>query len=172
MAPLNLPALGRRQPVYRRSSRSHGPVFLVNSRLSRFCAASSRSTRSGLHPTEAPLLPKLRGQFAEFLDRGSPVRLGSVLPAHLRRSAVRAPELLAPGLFSAARASILGSLRPLSHPSRSGNVLAVPPLRAGPPPVQLGGYASPPRPPVHSNGALAVQECGPALHRLRLAASA
>ena len=42
------------------------------------------------HPPVAPLLPKLRGQFAEFLTRGSPVHLPSLLGAHLRRSAVRA----------------------------------------------------------------------------------
>ena len=41
-------------------------MFLVNSRLGRFVVASN----------EAPLLPKLRGHFAEFLDRGSLARLG------------------------------------------------------------------------------------------------
>ena len=40
-------------------------MFLVNSRLGLFSAAS----------LEAPLLPKLRGHFAEFLNKGSPVRL-------------------------------------------------------------------------------------------------
>ncbi len=30
----------------------------------------------GLHPTGVPLLPKLRGHFAEFLNEGSPVHLG------------------------------------------------------------------------------------------------
>ena len=49
-------------------------MFLVNSRQALFTAASS-----GLdlhpHPNEAPLLPKLRGQFAEFLGEGSPERL-------------------------------------------------------------------------------------------------
>ena len=49
----------------RRISTSHRPVFLVNSRLGLFSAAS----------LEAPLLPKLRGHFAEFLNKGSPVRL-------------------------------------------------------------------------------------------------
>jgi len=51
-------------------------VFLVNSRLGLLSAAPSRSTRQGLHATGAPLLPKLRGQVAEFLDEGSPVHLG------------------------------------------------------------------------------------------------
>ena len=43
--------------------------------------------------TRAPLLPKLRGQFAEFLSGGSPVHLGTLMPAHLWRFAVRAPDL-------------------------------------------------------------------------------
>ncbi len=38
-------------------------------------AASSGSRREAFHPTEAPLLPKLRGQFAEFLNQSSPDRL-------------------------------------------------------------------------------------------------
>ena len=51
-------------------------MFLVNSRLGRFTAAPSSSSREGLHSTGAPLLPKLRGHFAEFLFEGSPDRLG------------------------------------------------------------------------------------------------
>ncbi|KID17125.1 hypothetical protein NV44_06865 [Listeria monocytogenes] len=42
------------------------PVFLLNSRLGLFTAALS-----GLHPNKAPLLPKLRGHFAEFLNVSS-----------------------------------------------------------------------------------------------------
>ena len=53
----------------------HAPVFLVNSRLALVSAASSSSGREVLHPTEAPLLPKLRGQFAEFLNQSSLDRL-------------------------------------------------------------------------------------------------
>ena len=59
-----------------RLATSHAPVFLVNSRLALVSAASSGSGREVLHPTEAPLLPKLRGQFAEFLNHSSPDRLG------------------------------------------------------------------------------------------------
>jgi hypothetical protein len=51
-------------------------VFLVNSRLGLLAAAPSRCHRLGVHASGAPLLPKLRGQFAEFLDGGSPVHLG------------------------------------------------------------------------------------------------
>src|SRR5690606_7596959 len=64
----------------RRLSASQRPVFLVNSRLGLFTATSSGSSRKGFHPTEAPLLPKVRGQFAEFLNRGSLARLRILSP--------------------------------------------------------------------------------------------
>ena len=51
----------------RQLSLSQIPVFLLNSRLGLFSAASPLR--------KAPLLPKLRGHFAEFLNKGSPVRL-------------------------------------------------------------------------------------------------
>jgi hypothetical protein len=47
--------------------------------------------------TRAPLLPKVRGQFAEFLDRGSLVHLGGVPPAYRCRFAVRAERRLVSG---------------------------------------------------------------------------
>jgi hypothetical protein len=59
-----------------RLAASHAPVFLVNSRLGLVSAAPSGFGREVLHPTGAPLLPKLRGQFAEFLNQGSLDRLG------------------------------------------------------------------------------------------------
>ena len=45
-------------------------MFLVNSRLRQFTAAPSGSARNEHHPIGAPLLPKLRGNFAEFLNEG------------------------------------------------------------------------------------------------------
>ena len=45
-------------------------MFLVNSRLDLFTAAPSGFGREGLDPTGAPLIPKLRGHFAEFLNEG------------------------------------------------------------------------------------------------------
>ena len=45
-------------------------MFLVNSRLGHFTAAPWRSWREANHATGAPLLPKLRGNFAEFLNEG------------------------------------------------------------------------------------------------------
>ena len=46
-------------------------MFLINSRLGRFSAAWVGSPRVVVHLMQAPLLPKLRGHFAEFLLRGS-----------------------------------------------------------------------------------------------------
>ena len=45
-------------------TRSQSHVFLLNSRLGHFTAASPQVE-------EAPLLPKLQGNFAEFLGRDS-----------------------------------------------------------------------------------------------------
>jgi hypothetical protein len=73
-APLNLPAPGRRQTLYVVFMTLQSPVFLVNSRLSLFAATSSRSPLLN-HATKVPLIPKLRGQFAEFLNERSLVRL-------------------------------------------------------------------------------------------------
>src|SRR5210317_1072991 len=46
-------------------------MFLLNSRLGRFSAACFSSPRIVVHLLQAPLLPKLRGHFAEFLLRES-----------------------------------------------------------------------------------------------------
>ncbi len=48
-SPLNLPAPGRRQPLYFAFSALQRPVFLLNSRLGLFTAALA-----GLHPQEHP----------------------------------------------------------------------------------------------------------------------
>ena len=45
-----------------------------------FAAARLRSPGKPVHVTRAPLLPKLRGHCAEFLDHGSPDRLGMLYP--------------------------------------------------------------------------------------------
>ena len=55
-------------------------MFLVNSRLGLFTAAPSDSGREVLYPNEAPLIPKLRGNFAEFLNEGFLDRLGILYP--------------------------------------------------------------------------------------------
>ncbi len=74
--PLNLPALGRSQPLYITLRFSRDLVFLLNSRLSLVAATISGFTRVELHPGMAPLLPKLRGYFAEFLRESYLAHLG------------------------------------------------------------------------------------------------
>ena len=63
---LNLPAPGRCHSLYFLFTSWQGDVFLINSRLGLFSAAFQ---------WKAPLLPKLRGYFAEFLNRDSLERL-------------------------------------------------------------------------------------------------
>ena len=70
--PLNLPAAGKRQSVYVVFPTLHRPVFLINSRGSRFAAAWSTQLPKW---TEAILIPKLWNHFAEFLNEGSLERL-------------------------------------------------------------------------------------------------
>ena len=53
---------------------------MVNSRLGLFTAAPSGFGREVLHPNGAPLLPKLRGNFAEFLNEGFLDHLGILYP--------------------------------------------------------------------------------------------
>ena len=50
-------------------------MFLVNSRLGLICATLSDSEDFSPHRTGVPLLPKLRGHFAEFLNEGFLTRL-------------------------------------------------------------------------------------------------
>jgi hypothetical protein len=53
---------------------------LVNSRLGPSAAAARGSGGEAPPPQAAPLLPRLRGGFAEFLGHGSPDRLGILYP--------------------------------------------------------------------------------------------
>lgn len=50
-------------------------MFLINSRFPLFSATPQHSNRTGSSRHRAPLLPKLRGHFAEFLNHSSPERL-------------------------------------------------------------------------------------------------
>ena len=50
-------------------------MFLVNSRLGLVCATPSSSEREVPHPSGVILIPKLRMEFAEFLNQGSLDRL-------------------------------------------------------------------------------------------------
>ncbi len=55
-------------------------MFVVNSRLGLFSATSLRFDRFKSTQLEAPLLPKLRGYFAEFLNEGFPAHLRILSP--------------------------------------------------------------------------------------------
>ena len=68
------------------------------------------------HPTGAPLLPKLRGELAEFLKEGSLVRLSALTPAHQCRSAVRALTASHAWLFLAPRFNQIVFGRPQTAP--------------------------------------------------------
>ena len=69
-----------------------GSCVFVKQSLGPFLCGPLKLTSARLdHPTGAPLLPKLRGELAEFLNEGSPDRLGALTPAHQCRFAVRSP---------------------------------------------------------------------------------
>jgi hypothetical protein len=74
--PLNLPALGRCQPVYVSLRFLHGPVFLLNSRLGLLIAAKPSSSREGFHPSWRP--------FSRSYGAILPSSLTRVLPSALR----------------------------------------------------------------------------------------
>ena len=74
-SPFNLPAPGRRQTLYVVLLTLQSPVFLVNSRLGLLSATPFGSIRRNFTYTGAHLLPKLRWQFAEFLNKSSLKRL-------------------------------------------------------------------------------------------------
>ena len=70
-AEFNLLAPGRRQALYIPLRVKQSPVFLLNSRSGQVTAAINLNKFKPM----APLLPKLRGDFAEFLKLGLLVRL-------------------------------------------------------------------------------------------------
>ena len=73
-------------------------MVLINSRLG-LLAATSVCLGVNLAHTEAILLPKLRIQFAEFLNEGSPDPLAVLTATYQCRFAVRARMKLAARLF-------------------------------------------------------------------------
>ena len=115
-----------------RLSASHAPVFLVNSRLGLVSAAPSGFGREVLHPTGAPLLPKLRGQFAEFLNQGSLDRLGILyLPTCVG---------LGYGHLNHSLEDFLGSVGPVASPDAARHrvsELAAPRIFLRSPPTRL-----------------------------------
>jgi hypothetical protein len=96
-------------------------VFLVNSRLGLVCATVSSSGCKIRHPTAVVLLPKLRTQFAEFLNQGSLDRL--------RILYVSTCVGLGYGHLDHSLEAFLGSIGSLASPRRFGIV----PQDDGPP---------------------------------------
>ena len=145
-------------------------MFLVNSRLDLFTAAPSSSTREGLHSTRASLLPKLRDNFAEFLNEGSLAHL-SILYLPTCVGFGTGTLLLAARLFLGAWLQGLAGLWP------AGIAPQVMQLRIyGATPTcllqdnhRLVPIAFPVPPWVNGNNV--VQEYQPVGHRLRLSAS-
>ena len=149
-------------------------MFLVNSRLGQFSAASSGSRREAGHLTEAPLIPKLRGHFAEFLNEGSLDRLGMLyLPTCVGFGTGAFPL---PRGFSWRHG--LGDWPELNPAGIAPRVIA--PLRIYlqqlatclPQDDHRLGSLSLPRPLIGHNDYDVVQEYQPVGHRLRLSASA
>ena len=75
-------------------------MFLVNSRFPLASATLPPSPRWGFRD-QAPLLPKLRGHFAEFLNHDSLVRLGMLCPTTCVGFGYGRPSTIASRLFSA-----------------------------------------------------------------------
>ena len=73
--PFNLPAPGRRQTLYVVFDLAEPCVFSKQSLLPLYCNSFTHARANRTHDSGAPLLPKLRGYFAEFLNEGSHLRL-------------------------------------------------------------------------------------------------
>ena len=74
-SPFNLPAPGRRQTLYVVFDFAESCVFSKQLPGPLHCNSLAHAIARIAHVTRAPLLPKLRGQFAEFLNEGSHLRL-------------------------------------------------------------------------------------------------
>ncbi len=104
-------------------------MVLLSSRPGLDPAAASRSTGQRLHAYAAPLLPKVRGQFAEFLNQGSLVHLGFLnLPTCVGVRYGHRPSSLA-GLSCLFRRPCVGSPLPVNRPITSRSTPPGPFLR-------------------------------------------
>ena len=146
---------------------SQRPVFLLNSRLGLFTAALS-----GLHPNRAPLLPKLRGHFAEFLNESSPDHLRILSsPTCVGLRYGHPPSSLEAFLGSVKSGASILMFSPhhclhlpdgFAYPTRSQLGRTLPSVRSPYPPAS----------PRSLERRRVVQESPPVVHRLRLSASA
>ena len=74
-SPFDLPAPGRSQTLYVVFDLAESCVFIKQSLGPLYCNSFAHAIARMTHGNRAPLLPKLRGQFAEFLNEGSHSRL-------------------------------------------------------------------------------------------------
>ena len=119
------------------------------------------SRKARYNTTEAPLLPKLRGQFAEFLKEGSHVRLRILSSptcvglryGHLKDSL----EAFLGSMDSASWISRRTSSPPCSELASSRICLGAPPTWR--PHISNRVYAYPPASPHRPNAFQVVQEC-------------
>jgi hypothetical protein len=146
--PVNLPALGRHQPVYVGSSPSHRPVFLVNSRLGLVTAAGS-----------------LRHPFSRSYGVNLPSSLTRVLPSTLVSSTSPPVSVCGTGTAALARGfSWHPGSRPLAGDVSPPRTPASDPGRGFPacPPARLDGSrrrANLSASPHRSNARSVVLEC-------------
>ena len=174
--PLNLPAPGRRQCLYVvLHDIADTCVFAKQSLGPILCGPSRLTPARGAQLLGAPLLPKLRGHFAEFLLHSSLEHLRLLASPTCVRLRYGQKMHSPPRLFSAACLGRLqrdrsptvgiGSRLPRSFiprdrlPPCTGTTVARPCFHSCVPPA--GGNAHP-----------LVRECSPASHRLRPSASA
>ena len=120
----------------------------------------------------APLLPKLRGHFAEFLFEGSSDRLGILYLPTCVGFGTGTSNL--PRRFSRRHGFENFGLCGLGIPSQAQWVTDFPITRPTRLPQDDHRLGSPslPRPAIGGNGRYVVQEYQPVVHRLRLSASA
>ena len=168
-APRDLPAPGRRQTLCVALRLGQSPVFLINSRLDLFAVAGPGSGGTPLHRSRHPFSRSYGAVLPSSFTMVLPIAL--VCSTHPPVSVCGtgtsriprgfswkhgltdfAQSLRPPPRARAARISLRRALRGLTGTSRT-------------PP----GYPSPS--PHRSSSASVVQECPPAVHRLRLPAS-
>ena len=126
--PLNLPAPGRRQCVYgalRGFARTC--VFAKQSLGPIHCGSKALPERVG-SPLTAPLLPKLRGQYAEFLGHASLVHLRLLASPTCVGLRYGRPPHSPTRLFSRADSTALGSAEASPRRRVSGCVKTPTPL--------------------------------------------
>jgi hypothetical protein len=130
----NLPAPGRRQTLYVVFDFAEPCVFSKQSPEPLYCNSLALTGQAGSRGG-APLLPKLRGQFAEFLNGGS----------HLRLRIFSSPTCvgLRYGYPSHSLEAFLGSV---ASPALRALRLSLRPLRSNDPPDLPGGSPYEPQP--------------------------